>query len=368
MPQVNRNWRQYWRRILVGNFIAAAIVLFAFSNVSFDTPPAELLRSYLISLLFASFIGPLLGVTMPYIAPPIWRRLGFPLNWVAVAVAMAGLALVGSLAAIAVLVAVGTVPTASFWGWFRGSFRVSIIVTLTLGLFITAYEMMRARVAQATAEAQLASLESRVQPHFLFNTLNSISALIHEDPKGAEQMTVQLASLLRSSLDQPSTPLVPLDEEIRTVRDYLAIEHVRFGDRLRYDVRVDPSATGTRVPRMSVQTVVENAVKYAVGTRREGASISISVARAERRIDVRVADDGPGFDSSTLPPGHGLALLRDRLTLLFGRSAWMHIESRVSGTVVSLVLPASAAVQDTPPECEPRPAASAALREPGGIN
>ena len=124
---------QYWRRIMIGNIIAAAIVLFAFSGVSFRTPPSELLRGYLISLLFSFFIGPLLGVTMPRIAPWIWRRVGFPLNWVVIALAMAGLALVGSLAAIALLVQFGAVPGASFWSWFRGSIRISIVVTLTMG-------------------------------------------------------------------------------------------------------------------------------------------------------------------------------------------------------------------------------------------
>ncbi len=325
---------------MIGNIIAAAIVLFAFSSVSFQTPPAELLRGYLISLLFAFVIGPLLGVTMPRIAPWIWRRVGFPLNWVVIALAMAGLALIGSVAAIGLLVQFDAVPNASFWSWFRGSMRISIVVTLTMGLFITAYEMMRARVAQATAEAQLAALESRVQPHFLFNTLNSISALIHEDPKGAERMTVQLASLLRSSLDQPTTPLVSLDDELRIVQDYLAIERVRFGDRLRYEVQIDPVlAAAVRVPRMSIQTLVENAVKYAVGPRRTGASITISATRDDGRAHIRVADDGPGFDSSNLPPGHGLALLRDRLALLFSRSATLQIESGDRGTVVRLMLP-----------------------------
>ncbi|HEX7139841.1 MAG TPA: histidine kinase [Vicinamibacterales bacterium] len=358
---MNRNTIQYWRRIMIANIIAAAIVLFAFSGVSFRTPLSELLRGYLISLLFACFIGPLLGVAMPRIAPWIWRRCRFPFNWVAIALAMAAMALVGSLAAIALLVQFGVVPGASFWSWFSGSIRISIVVTLTMGLFITAYEMMRARVAQATAEAQLASLESRVQPHFLFNTLNSISALIHEDPKGAERMTVQLASLLRSSLDQPATPLVSLDEELRTVRDYLAIEHVRFGDRLRGDVHLDQTLASTLVPRMSVQTLVENAVKYAAGSRREGASIAISAARDGNCARVRVADDGPGFDASRLPSGHGLALLRDRLALLFSRSATLEIESGSVGTVAVLTVPAGTPSNAAASrECEPRPTPSAA--------
>jgi signal transduction histidine kinase len=353
---MNRSAIQYWRRIMVANIIAAAIVLFAFSGVSFRTPPAELLRGYAIALLFACFIGTLLGVTMPRIAPWIWRRLGFPFNWVAIAFAMAGLALVGSLAAITLLVQFGAVPGASIWSWFRGSIRISIVVTLTMGLFITAYEMMRARVAQATAEAQLASLESRVQPHFLFNTLNSISALIHEDPKGAERMTVQLASLMRSALDSPSSPLIALDEELRTVRDYLAIEQVRFGPRLRYTIQADPSLAQLRVPRMSVQTVVENSVKYAVGASREGSSISITATRDGGRARVLIADDGPGFDASSLPRGHGLALLRDRLALLLGRTASLEIES-ASGTTVTLTLPADQISRQPAADCEADPAA-----------
>lgn len=348
---------QYWRRIMVGNLIGAAIVLFAFSDVSSRTPPSELLRGYLISLLFACFIGPLLGVMMPRLAPWVWRHVPFPFNWVVIAVVMAGLALVGSLAAIALLIQFGTAPGASFWGWFRGSIRISIIVTLTIGLFITAYEMMRARVAQATAEAQLASLESRVQPHFLFNTLNSISALIHEDPKGAERMTVQLASLMRSSLDAPSSPLVALDEELRTVRDYLAIEQVRFGPRLRYTIQADPSLAPLRVPRMSLQTVVENSVKYAVGASREGASISITATHDAGQAHILIGDDGPGFDASSLPAGHGLALLRDRLALLLGRTASLEIESVARGTTVKLTIPADRVSPQATPDCDPETAA-----------
>ena len=100
-------------------------------------------------------------------------------------------------------------------------------------------ERDEADARRLTAEAQLASIESRVQPHFLFNTLNSIAALVHDDPNGAERMTGQLAALLRSALDSTSTPLVSLDDELRIVRAYLDIERVRFGDRSRYTLDRD---------------------------------------------------------------------------------------------------------------------------------
>ena len=190
-------------------------------------------------------------------------------------------------------------------------------------------------------EAQLASLESRVQPHFLFNTLNSIAALIHDDPAGAERMTAQLASLLRSSLDQ-QTPLVPLDEELRTVRNYLEIERVRFGERLRYEISADPPAAHARVPRLAVQTLVENSVKYAVSPRREGASIVVRAAARNGHVRIEVEDDGPGFESTMMPEGHGLALVRERLAMAFGDGASLNVDSRIGRTLVVIDAPSSA--------------------------
>ncbi len=171
--------------------------------------------------------------------------------------------------------------------------------------------MMRERLDQATlvlrtkerddadarkvaAEAQLASLESRVNPHFLFNTLNSIAALTHDDPAGAERMTNQLASLMRSSLDSASTPLVPLEQELRVVRDYLQIEQVRFGERLRFTIDVPVATQAWQVPRLSLQTLVENSVKFAVSPRREGAAIAIRAAATDTGLRLEVEGDGPG--------------------------------------------------------------------------
>jgi LytS/YehU family sensor histidine kinase len=178
-----------------------------------------------------------------------------------------------------------------------------------------------------------------VQPHFLFNTLNSIAALVHDDPAGAERMTGQLASLLRSALDSTATPLVPLDEELRVVRAYLDIERVRFGDRLRYDVDLTDGTASAIVPRMALQTLVENSVKYAVSPRREGASICVTAVASNGRLRVMVEDDGPGFDAARRPEGHGLALLDARLAMLFGDRASMRVDSRAGYTGITLDLP-----------------------------
>ena len=218
------------------------------------------------------------------------------------------------------------------------------------GIFGTLIELLQVRLNDATvalrtkerdeaearrlaAEAQLASIESRVQPHFLFNTLNSIAALVHDDPAGAERMTGQLASLLRSALDSSATPLVPLDEELRVVRAYLDIERVRFGDRLRYDVDLGDGTASALVPRMALQTLVENSVKYAVSPRREGGSICVTAARGERpRPRSPSKTTGRGSIAAHRPEGHGLALLDARLAMLFGDRASMRVDSRAGHT------------------------------------
>jgi len=178
-----------------------------------------------------------------------------------------------------------------------------------------------------------------VQPHFLFNTLNSIAALVHDDPAGAERMTGQLASLLRSALDSSAIPLVSIDDELRVVRAYLDIERVRFGDRLRYDVDLGDGTASAIVPRMALQTLVENSVKYAVSPRREGGSICVTAAAADGRVRVTVEDDGPGFNPAHRPEGHGLALLDARLALLFGDRASMRVDSRAGHTGITLDVP-----------------------------
>jgi len=218
---------------------------------------------------------------------------------------------------------------------------------------VTVYEILRGQLDAATialrtrerdeadarrvaAEAQLASLESRVNPHFLFNTLNSIAALTHENPAGAERMTNQLASLMRSSLDAGSAALVPLGQEVRVVRDYLEIERVRFGDRLRFTIDVAEGDYERLVPRLSLQTLVENSVKFAVSPRREGGSIAVRAAVTDAGLRLEVEDDGPGFEPALVPDGHGLALLEGRLAVMFGERGRLDVDSRPGRTLVAI--------------------------------
>jgi LytS/YehU family sensor histidine kinase len=151
-------------------------------------------------------------------------------------------------------------------------------------------------------------------------------------------MIGQLASLLRSSLDLAAYPLVPLRQELRNVRDYLDIERVRFGDRLRFSVTCPPGLENVLVPRFAVQTLVENSVKYAVSPRRDGGAIHVIAAGSASSVSMTVEDDGPGFDLSQIQEQHGLALLRDRLRLQFGDRATLKVDVDSGHTRVTVVI------------------------------
>jgi sensor histidine kinase YesM len=279
---------------------------------------------------------------------PAWMRI-------AILVALLGsFAMAGSLAASLILLAIHHLDATQFAGDFWLSLRIAFLMTFTTGLVSTVIATLQSRLSEArdelhrrqiadererkiAAEARFASLESRVHPHFLFNTLNSIAALVREDPAQAERTIERLAALLRFSLDSEVAGVVKLAEELRIVRDYMEIEKVRFGDRLRYRIEAEPPAEEQTVPALSIQTLAENSVKYAVGARREGAEIVIRAHLRHGRLRIEVSDDGPGFEpSASLKPGHGLDLVQRRLAALFGSSACLEMSAHGGRMLVAI--------------------------------
>lgn len=346
----------YAARMALVNACAAVAVLLVFGRAEGNVTLRSLLVAFGVSFTFANCIGTPLALVMPTVGRRVFARLPAPLNWAVMILTMVAMALGGSVLGILVLMAVGYLTPAAFVSWFLGSVRISLIITLTFGVGATLYETMRSRLERTTLalakkerdeadarrsamEAQLASLESRVQPHFLFNTLNSIAALIPQDPAGAERMTGQLASLLRSSLDGAGAPLVPLHQELRSVRDYLEIEGVRFGERLRFRITMPDGIERVTLPRFALQTLVENSVKFAVSPRREGGLVDVEAEALTDRVRLSVIDDGPGFDPAMAPDHHGLALLRERLALSFGERASLEMSSRPGRTCVTVTVP-----------------------------
>lgn len=262
----------------------------------------------------------------------------------------------GCLAGSAVIVVSGLARPADFWTQYLPFVRFCVLLSVVVSVGAFVYQSLRKqlreqneilseqrfaneRALKLAAEARLASLESRVRPHFLFNTLNSISALIPVDPGRAEEMIERLARLLRSSLDNSERSLVPLGQELQTVRDYLDIEKVRFGVKLRDRIEVPPELLSALVPAMSLQSLVENSIKHGIGPLRNGGELVIAARSDSKGLYVDVRDSGPGFDLTAIAGGHGLDTLVSRLAELFNGQASLNVERRDEWCAVEVFMP-----------------------------
>jgi len=205
-------------------------------------------------------------------------------------------------------------------------FKYWIVVLGCLGWYY--YQAYRERERQAGAlatelvQARLQALRMQINPHFLFNTLNTISALIHENPGAADRMIVRLSELLRRTLDRGEVQEVPLREEIEFLRSYLEIEQMRFPDRLTVTFEIDPAATELFVPHLILQPLVENALRHGIMPREEAGRIAISARVVDgKNLEIKVHDNGNGLSPGKGKPereGIGLNNVRSRLAQLYG--------------------------------------------------
>jgi len=178
------------------------------------------------------------------------------------------------------------------------------------------------RVERLLAETRLEALSARTDPHFLFNSLNSIAALVEEDPKAAERAILELSAMFRYVLDGSRAPMVKLDDELGFVRSYLSLEHLRFGERLHVRIEIEDGLGALSIPPLLLQPLVENAVRHGVGSPHGPVQILLSARRAPTRVELSVDDDGPGPGRSKhAGSGTSHADLRARLALLYGADA-----------------------------------------------
>jgi sensor histidine kinase YesM len=246
--------------------------------------------------------------------------------------------------------------------WFFGSLFVFLSWTV-LYYGITYYELLtlehqrlleesagkrqeqfkRLQAEYSNRTAQLQMLRYQLNPHFLFNTLNSINALVkmHESSK-AQEMIQRLSEFLRHSLERDGVESVSLKEELKSLMLYLDIEKVRFGDRLRLDLEIEPRAGDALVPDLILQPIVENAMKYAVGASEDGGTISINAKVLGSELLLVVSDTGPGVDASVIDSGRGVGLRNtlERLETLYeGRYRFDIVDNIPAGLSVCMRLP-----------------------------
>ena len=348
--------------IAVTNLAVGLVLLILVVAGQLPTP-----RVFLQTASYTLVVSNITGILGMLIVGAITERLArrqLPI----VPAGIAGIAFIvplGCLGAQAVLVFIGFAARQRFWSDYLHTLKVAMPLAVVFGLGALAYASVRGRLEVAelrlrekelaeertrklAAEARLRSLESWIHPHFLFNTLNSISALIAIDPVRADQIVGRLASLLRASLDAGNCSLIPLRQELTMVESYVDIERVRFGEKLRGRIEIPAGLLDVPVPPMALQSLVENAVKYGITPQPNGGEIVVT-ARAETgsrngnapqsAVRIAVCDSGPGFEMASIPAGHGLDKLVQRLDALYGSAAGLHVTREDGRTVVAMVVP-----------------------------
>jgi hypothetical protein len=222
-------------------------------------------------------------------------------------------------------------------------------------------EMKAAVLAAQLAEAQLQALKMQLQPHFLFNTLNSISALLHQDVEAADKMVARLGAFLRLTLENSGAQLTTLRQELEFLRLYLDIERVRFKDRLRVGIEMEndgPALLNARLPNLILQPLVENAIRHGIAKQYAPGQINVRAGARDGRLQIRIADNGPGIAARngaapSFKEGVGLSNTRARLEQLYGDAyllAFKNDEPR--GLIVTLEIPLAYQTEDSCDENE----------------
>jgi signal transduction histidine kinase len=241
---------------------------------------------------------------------------------------------------------------ACFRAYFGFGFYIDLIIATLIVIGAHAllyYQRFRASQLEETslraqlAQAQLRALKMQLHPHFLFNTLHSISSLVLEDPPKANSMIARLGDFLRLTLDHSDQQLVTLKEETEFVRCYLEIEQVRFADRLTVEFKVEPATLSAEVPHLILQPLVENAIQHAIAPHATPGRIEIAATRHDDSLRLEVKDTGPGIGATNNSiEGHGLGLsnIRARLERLYGSNFSLEMTNGSSqGLTVTVLIP-----------------------------
>jgi signal transduction histidine kinase len=348
-PAWRKLFRMAWRMALLG--IPFAIF---FGTLFGPGDWRGYVRAYEISLVFGYTIMLALWAWEHFGIPALRRRLAAPPPWFMITVGYMVVSMLASYLAAGIVHftllpgMLGSARSAAVSGMF------AFLFTLLFGGIATASTFYRQAVARARAveqaraelaQAELRALRAQINPHFLFNTLNSIASLIAVEPRAAEETTTRLAEVFRYALQGSERERAPFGAELEFLRSYLAIERTRFGDRLRVEERIEPGLESILVPSLLLQPIVENAVRHGISGRPEGGTLGLAARRSGDLLVIEVTDDGPGMDGSTAPGGTGFGLhsVRERLRAA-GPPHTLSIDSAPGrGSRVRITVPATPA-------------------------
>ncbi|HEX4460877.1 MAG TPA: histidine kinase [Polyangia bacterium] len=301
--------------------------------------------------LFESLVSAALGLGLTHVFRAIIRARAWDAHG---AGALIPRTIVAAIVMAAALVTVSLVVEHAVYGDHQPSIvKVFFFATLRWGLVFLVWtifyfdirlrrdrratELQRAQLGEALQAAELRALKSQLNPHFLFNSLNSVRALIADDPAGAQAAVTQLARMLRYSLGAQEE-LVSLERELEIVTDYLALEQLRLGDRLTIDRRVDAAAGHARIPVMLLATLVENAIKHGIAPLPAGGTLTLAATLVDGALTIVVAHPRPDVKTpSDDDTGIGLANASRRLKLLFGDRARLDLDLSAPGRATARV-------------------------------
>jgi|GEM_PF-1381504 len=201
-------------------------------------------------------------------------------------------------------------------------------------------ELENERLKRIESEARLSSLQAKLNPHFLFNTLNSTAALIYDNPAKAEESIVQLSDLYRKIFSISNQNFITLGEEIDLIEDMLELEKLRFEDNLSYQIVCPESLRDIKIPGLLIEPLVENVIKHSHGRDNQKVHIAIQIKKETDKLSIAVEDNGSGFDMAKADLGFGLYSIQERLRLLFGDKGGLNIDSVLGkGTTVRVWIP-----------------------------
>ncbi|GAB4296156.1 MAG: histidine kinase [Ignavibacteriaceae bacterium] len=221
-------------------------------------------------------------------------------------------------------------PATPFIGWFN----LSVVIFVWSLIYFSVHFIQNYRKAEiesliweaAVKDFELKTLKSQLNPHFMFNALNSIRALIEENPVLAKTAVTRLSNILRYSLKIERTETVALKDELQTVSDYLELESIRFEERLKFNIHPDPGSLHIEIPPMMIQTLVENGIKHGISKRPEGGEITVSTSIVNSDLLIRISNSGRLVEQDIKnSQGFGLNNTRHRLNLLYGEEAKFNI-------------------------------------------
>lgn len=237
---------------------------------------------------------------------------------------------------------------------FDAGMITGLMIYATIGAIVYSIQAMErlrteeARVAQLESlrtRAELETLRAQLNPHFLFNTLHSLMALVRHDPKAAEDALERLATLLRHTLmTTTETKDVRLREELDFIQNYLALERLRLGERLRVEENIQTDTLDCMIPPLTLQPLVENSIKHAISSQRHGGQLTIKSGRHDGYLELEVLDDGPGanLDDIACSDGAGLKIARQRLVTRYDNRASFEVTTRPgAGFCVRMQIPVS---------------------------